>query len=58
MLSPMLDVETHMMNVTNMIPDPVGFTFYQGRRIDGSKHISIIEISSNNENDFEDRVAK
>ena len=58
MLSPMLDAETLMMNVTNMIPDPVGFTFYQGRKIDGSKHISIIEISPNNENDFENRVAK
>lgn len=54
----MLDIGTIKMNGKSMVPDILRFTLYQGRRIDRSKHISIIEISSNNDNDSEDKVAK
>lgn len=46
------------MSGKGMVPDTLRFILYQGRRIDRTKHISIIEISSNNDNDYEDKVAK
>lgn len=57
MLSPMLDFGTIMMNGTNTVLDLMGFTFYEGRRVYRSK-LSIIEMSSNNDNDCEDKAAE
>lgn len=54
----MLDAGIIMMDGTNTVADPVRFTSHQGRRIDRSKLRSITGISSNYENDFEDRAAK